>query len=107
MIEDELRVRIRELIASGALPRKHPVIERLAQDQERRTRTGTPIAGGRAHLAGGRTKIVVSRTPLKVPCSICGEEGPQTSYLYPSGRPSGQVIRVHAACDALWKEERT
>jgi hypothetical protein len=29
--------------------------------------------------------------------------GPQAEYFY----IAGHVVRVHAACDALWKQERT
>ena len=39
---------------------------------------------------------------LHGPCTICDEPGPQVQYFY----VAGQVVRVHAACDALWRLER-
>ena len=38
---------------------------------------------------------------LPEPCTICGEPAPQVQYSY----IAGQVVRVHAACDALWQLE--
>ena len=39
---------------------------------------------------------------VKEPCTICAEVGRQVSYVY----SAGLVVRVHAACDAVWKQER-
>jgi hypothetical protein len=33
---------------------------------------------------------------------ICGEADPMIAYTYADGK----VIRLHAACDALWRQER-
>ena len=83
--DDDLRAKIRELIASGVLPGDPPLIERPAND-----------------LPNGRTRSLIG-DPLREPCTICGDEGPQVSYFY----VAGQVIRVHAACDAVWKQEQS
>jgi hypothetical protein len=36
-------------------------------------------------------------------CLICDEPKPNVSYTYADRK----VIRLHAACDALWQEEAT
>lgn len=76
MTNAALRATIRALIASGALPSEPPVIQRSGHDP----------AWARA----------------EDPCTICGEPAPSVSYFWPGGR----VVRLHAACDALWKQER-
>ena len=86
MTQSELRAKIRELIASGALPSDPPPIERPAP-------TSTP--------GNTRSRILVGGT-LHEPCTICGEPDPQVQYFY----IAGQVVSVHAACDALWQRER-
>ena len=84
MSQDALRGKIRELIASGALPHETPLMDRPSDKlTNRRIRS----------LIGG---------PLREPCTICGDAGPQISYFY----VAGQVVLVHAACDALWKQEQ-
>ena len=35
-------------------------------------------------------------------CSICVEPDPTVSYFW----PGGVVVRLHASCDAVWKQER-
>ena len=82
--EHDLRAKIRELIASGVLPSDPPLIERPADD-----------------LPNRRTRSLIG-DPLREPCTICGDVGPQVSYFY----VAGQVIRVHAAFDAMWKQEQ-
>ncbi len=72
----ELRSRIRELIASGDLPSDPPVIHRAGDG------------------AGGARRQDV--------CSICTEPDPTVSYFW----PGGVVVRLHASCDAVWKQER-
>lgn len=79
MTEPELRTKIRELMASGALPNDTPSIERR---------------GALADLA--------VRNPLPAPCTICGEPGPQVALFYLAGR----VVELHAACEAAGKLER-
>jgi ribosomal protein S14 len=83
--QGDLRAKIRELIASGALPGDPPSIERPMDTlSNRKIRS----------LIGGS---------LQDPCTICGDEGPQVSYFY----VAGQVVRVLAACDAVWKQEQS
>jgi hypothetical protein len=48
------------------------------------------------------TRVVIGR-PTPDPCLICGEADPTVSYWYVKGK----VLRIHAACDALWRQERT
>jgi len=75
MIEAAHRARIRELMASGALPNDPPVIQRSGQ------------------LPAGRGRDA---------CVICTEPDPTVNYFW----TGGLVVRVHAACDALWQQER-
>ena len=82
----DLRVRIRDLMVSGVLPQDPPPVTRPAP-------WTTP--------GNKRSKILIGG-PLHEPCTICGEPGPQVQYFYIGGR----VVSVHAACDALWKQER-
>jgi hypothetical protein len=65
-------------MASGVLPDDPPPIERPAP-------TLTP--GSHASSSGALHEL----------CTICVEAGPQVQYFY----IAGQVVRVHAACDAL------
>jgi len=50
-----------------------------------------------------RVKRIIIGRPTLEPCLICGEPDPVVSYIY----TDKQVIRLHAACDALWMQERT
>jgi hypothetical protein len=34
-------------------------------------------------------------------CTLCGSLGPHVSYT----RRDGPILRLHAACDAAWREE--
>jgi ribosomal protein S14 len=81
----DLRAKIRELIASGVLPKEPPPITREAP---------APMP----NKSPTRTRI----GSLHARCTICGEPGPHVRYFYIAGR----VVSVHAACDALWKEEQ-
>ena len=83
----DLCAKIRELMASGVLPAYPPPITRPEP-------WSTP--------GNKRSKVLVGGS-LHEPCTICGEPGPQIQYFY----IAGQVVSVHAACDALWKQERT
>ena len=80
----ELRAKIRELMASGALPSAPHVIERVG-----------------AAALDGKARVVLHNPQLE-PCSICDEPGPQIAYFW----PGGVVVRVHATCRALWHQER-
>jgi hypothetical protein len=84
MDHDELRARIRQLMASGHLP---PVLT-----------LPDVILPGRAVRV---RRVVIGRSTLD-PCRICGEPDPMVSDIYTDRR----VVRLHAACDALWRLER-
>ena len=86
MTDADLRARIRELMTSGALLGEPAPIERSVPPAPQ---------GRRPHMFVGDSK-------LKEPCTICGELSPQVSYFY----SAGSVVRVHAACDAVWRRER-
>jgi hypothetical protein len=83
--EAELRAKVRDLMASSVLPADPPPITRPAP-------WSTPGTTRSKVLVGG---------PLHAPCTICGDPGPQIQYFY----LAGQVVSVHAACDAIWKQE--
>ena len=81
MTRGELRAKIRALMASGDLPSEAPSIERRGADESAR---------------------FALQDPALEPCAICGE--PQTHVaLFFTG---GLMVRLHAACEALWKQER-
>ena len=79
----ELRARIRRLIASGELP------------------TISPLASGTVSAPEGIRRIGIERS-LPDPCLICGEANPTVAYTY----AKGGLVFLHAACDALWRQER-
>ena len=85
MDNNELRARIRQLMASGDLPSLPPLAN------------GTLPGPAAARV----TRVVIGR-PTPDPCLICGEADPTVSYWYVKGK----VLRNHAACDALWRQER-
>ena len=47
------------------------------------------------------TRVIIGRS-MWGPCLICGEADPTVSYTYADRK----VVRLHAACDALWRLER-
>jgi hypothetical protein len=79
----ELRARIRRLIASGDLP------------------TISRLASGPLSAPEGIRRISIERS-LPDPCLICGEANPTVAYTY----AKGGLVFLHAACDALWRQER-
>lgn len=83
MNQADLRARIRALMASGALPSDPPSIERR---------------GG-----GDSARFAILNPAPEQRCSICSDLGPQIALFY----PAGLVVRLHAACEALWQQERT
>ena len=85
MDNNELRARIRQLMASGDLPPLPPLAN------------GTLSGPAAARV----TRVVIGR-PMPDPCLICGKADPTIAYRYADGK----VIRLHAACDALWRQER-
>jgi hypothetical protein len=76
MDEQAIRTRIRALMASEALPKD-------------------PYAGLTSMEVGHHT-LPEER------CTVCQEGGPHVSYMYGDGK----LLRLHADCDALWREER-
>jgi len=84
MNEREIRERIRELMAAGALP---PTLG----DSFLVTESGRGVPA----------QVHVGTVDLES-CAICGQPGPQLSYYYPGSR----ILRFHAYCDLLWQEER-
>jgi hypothetical protein len=83
MDEAELRARIREQLQSGALPRMLP---------------GAPFKAGLPTTAVNMQFGAISGAI----CLACGEAEPTLTYSY----PSGLVVRVHDACETIWREER-
>ena len=77
MTNEQLRARIRELIASDDLPSEQPVVQNAG-----------PAFG--SFKRGS-------------PCLVCGEPDAMVGYFWTGGR----VANLHAACDALWKQERS
>src|SRR5262245_39821138 len=75
---DELQARIRALIASGDLPDERPQVHEVSE-----------------RLAGFRSEH-------RPTCLICREPDATLAYFWIGGR----VAYLHAACDALWKQER-
>ena len=85
MDQIELRVRIRLLMASGELPPGPPLADKIPPTQVVRL-----------------TRILIGRV-TRGPCLICDDPGPNVSYIYADRK----VIRLHAACDALWQQQAT
>jgi hypothetical protein len=84
MDHSELRTRIRLLMASGELPPGPSLADKILPGQAVRV-----------------TRIVMGRVTRGL-CLICGEPEPMVSYTYADRK----VVRVHAACSALWEQER-
>ena len=77
MTDAQLRAKIRNLMALGNLPDERP----------------------RLHQAGAGPSRLAPQSDV---CLICGEPGPIGTYVWCGGR----VANLHAACDAIWKQER-
>jgi hypothetical protein len=77
MTDAQLRARVRDLMALGKLPDERP----------------------RLHQAGAGSSRLAPQSEV---CLICGEPGPNVTY----GWSGGRVANLHAACDALWRQER-
>ena len=73
----DLRAKIHTLMDSGALPKEPPVIHRAGKDS------------------------VWARR--REACTICADPDLMVSYFW----PGGLVVRLPAACDALWKQEQS
>ena len=85
MDQVELRVRIRLLMASGELPSGPPLTDKIRP----------------AHVA--RLTSIITGEGWRGSCLICDEPGPDVSYAYADWK----IIRLHAACDALWRQQPT
>ena len=77
MTDAQLRARVRELMDLGNLPNERPQL----------------------HQAGAGPSRLAPESDV---CLICGEPGPNVTYVWSGGK----VANLHAACDALWKLER-
>jgi len=86
MTDTQLRARIRDLMAAGVLPSEPAPIQR-------------PVPPA---PTGPKPHMFVADSLLDQPCTICGELAPQAQLFY----AGGIVVRVHAACEALWQQER-
>ncbi len=68
-------------MASGDLPSEAPSIERR----------------------GGEESVRFAlQDPAKEPCAICGEARTQVALFF----TGGLMVPLHAACEAIWKQER-
>jgi hypothetical protein len=83
MTHAELRDRVRKLIAKGEPPSEPPVIQSSGQ--------------------GGWWPTSARRTSPGETCTICVEPDPTVACFSTGGR----VAKLHAACDALWKQEQS
>jgi len=81
MTEAELRAKIRALMAAGELPNEAPSIKRRGADESVR---------------------FALQDPAREPCVICGEPRTQVALFF----TGGLMVRLHAACEALWQQER-
>jgi hypothetical protein len=77
MTDAQLRARVRDLMALGDLPNERP----------------------RVHQVGYGPPEIAPRSDV---CLICGEPDPTVTYIWSGHR----AANLHAACDALWKQER-
>jgi hypothetical protein len=84
-MDAELRAKVRELMASGILPRNLPPMKR--------TGPGEGIPGA---------QMLIGEQPEQL-CTVCEERGPQVAYIY-----AGElfIVRLHTDCDELWQQER-
>jgi hypothetical protein len=76
MTHEQLRARVRELIASDDPPNEPPVVQNAGP--------------GFGNFKSGS------------PCLICGEPDAMVGYFWTGGR----VAYLHAACDTVWMQER-
>ena len=83
----DVRSKIRDLMASGVLPEEPPPI------------LGYPSSWS---APGSKRWRMLIGWNLPGLCTICGEPGPQVECMYVGDK----VVRVHAACEALWQQER-
>jgi hypothetical protein len=82
--EHILRAKIRDLMASGMLPR-------VQADGSLVDVSGLAVAGERHVGPADRSA-----------CTVCGDSNPRVSYQ----APHDVVLHLHVKCDMLWQEER-
>lgn len=80
-----LRAKIRDLMASGLLPR-------VQSDGSLVDEAGRSVPGQRH----------VGPVDLSAACSVCEDPGPQVSYQ----APLDLVLHLHVKCDTLWQDEQ-
>ena len=80
-----LRAKIRDLMASGILPR-------VQSDGSLVNEAGRSVPGERH----------VGPPDLWAACIVCEDPGPQVTYQ----APLGVVLHLHGKCDTLWQEEQ-
>jgi len=80
-----LRAKIRDLMASGILPR-------VQSDDSLVDDAGRSVPG-QCHFGPA---------DLSAACIVCQDPGPQVSYQ----APLGLVLHLHGKCDTLWQEEQ-
>ncbi len=85
MNEAEVRTRIQELLKSGALPRMLPASPSIGP--------GLPTEAVATMQIGAVFGAI---------CLACSEATPTVTHFY----PSGLVVRLHDACEVIWREER-
>ena len=83
MTPEERRIKIREQLKAGALPRTLPTARKLEP--------GT--------AAPAMADILVGQA--KGPCSACGADHAYLTYKYPE-----REIRFDRECNAIWEAER-
>lgn len=81
-----LRAKVRDLMASGLLPRVQSDGSFVDDD------TGRSSSGLRQ----------IGSPYLSAACNVCEEAGPEVTYQ----APCGLIVHLHRTCDALWQEER-
>ena len=82
MEPEKIRVKVREKLKVGTLPRG-PVLFKRVQPGER-----VPIVMQVGRVAGAL-------------CAACDEPEPEITHNYDDG-----PVRFHEACDRIWREER-
>jgi hypothetical protein len=83
--ERMVRAKIRDLMASGILPR---------------IRSDGSLVDDAGRVGPGRRQVGPAEPSAS--CVVCDDSGPQVSYQ----APLGLVLRLHVTCDTLWQEEQ-
>ena len=68
-----------------------------------RPRTLLPSEAPSIERRGGEESARFAlQDPAREPCAICGEPRTQVALFF----TGGLLVRLHAACEAVWKQER-